>query len=161
MSLDADAIVDRRRLRRKLTFWRVAAVVVVLAAIAGAVFAIGPSTFSKPGDYVARIRIQGLIRNNQDRVEALARLSRSRAKAVIVHIDSPGGTTAGQLGTAFAWYMLSPNWADIWPADSKPAAYGTAKLRKIAVLMTDGAYNTLQARSYSDTSSPEPGGPAL
>ena len=95
MSLDADAIVDRRRLRRKLTFWRVAAVVVVLAAIAGAVFAIGPSTFSKPGDYVARIRIQGLIRNNQDRVEALARLSRSRAKAVIVHIDSPGGTTAG------------------------------------------------------------------
>src|SRR6185503_17617954 len=62
---------------------------------AGAVFAIGPSTFSKPGDYVARIRIQGLIRNNQDRVEALARLSRSHAKAVIVHIDSPGGTTAG------------------------------------------------------------------
>ena len=95
MSLDADAIVDRRRLRRKLTFWRVAAVLVVLVAIAGAVFAVGPSRFSKPGDYVARIRIQGLIRNNQDRVEALARLSRSRAKAVIVHIDSPGGTTAG------------------------------------------------------------------
>jgi len=95
MTLDADAIVDRRRLRRKLTFWRVTAVVVVLLAIAGAVFAVGPNRFSKPGDYVARIRIQGLIRNNQDRVEALARLSRSRAKAVIVHIDSPGGTTAG------------------------------------------------------------------
>ena len=95
MTLDADAIVDRRRLRRKLTFWRVTAVIVVLLAIAGAVFAVGPNRFSKPGDYVARIRIQGLIRNNQDRVEALARLSRSRAKAVIVHIDSPGGTTAG------------------------------------------------------------------
>ncbi len=39
MSLDADAIVDRRRLRRKLTFWRVAAALVVLLAIAGAVFA--------------------------------------------------------------------------------------------------------------------------
>ncbi|HXE67873.1 MAG TPA: pilus assembly protein TadG-related protein [Hyphomicrobiaceae bacterium] len=64
-----------------------------------------------------------------------------------------GGTTAGQLGTAFAWYMLSPNWANIWPADSKPAAYGTAKLRKIAVLMTDGVYNTLQAHSYGDNSS--------
>src|SRR3569833_4051315 len=93
MSLDADAIVDRRRLRRKLTFWRVAAVVMVLAAIAGAVFAVGPNRFSKPGDYIARIRIEGLIRNNQERVEALARLSRSHAKAVIVHIDSPGGTT--------------------------------------------------------------------
>lgn len=95
MSLDADAIVDRRRLRRKLTFWRVAAVVVVLLAIAGAVFAVGPNRFSRPGDYIARIRIQGLIRNNQDRVEALNRLARSRARAVIVHIDSPGGTTAG------------------------------------------------------------------
>ncbi|HEY5280620.1 MAG TPA: signal peptide peptidase SppA [Pseudolabrys sp.] len=95
MSLDADAIVDRRRLRRKLTFWRVTAVVVVLLAIAGAVFAVGPNRFSAPADYVARINIQGLIRNNQDRVEALDRLSRSHARAVIVHIDSPGGTTAG------------------------------------------------------------------
>ncbi len=51
--------------------------------------------FSRPGDYIARIRIQGLIRDNQERVEALDRLGRSRAKAVIVHIDSPGGTTAG------------------------------------------------------------------
>jgi len=34
--------------------------------------------------------------------------------------------------------MLSPNWANIWPADCTPAAYGTAKLRKIAVLVTDG-----------------------
>lgn len=95
MSLDADAIIDRRRLRRKLTFWRVAAVLVVLLAIAGAVFVAGPNRFSAPGDYIARIRIQGLIRDNQERVEALNRLARSRAKAVIVHIDSPGGTTAG------------------------------------------------------------------
>jgi protease-4 len=36
-----------------------------------------------------------LIRGNQDRVEALGRLARSGARAVIVHIDSPGGTTAG------------------------------------------------------------------
>ena len=34
MSLDSDVIVDRRRIRRKLTFWRVAAAVVALAAIA-------------------------------------------------------------------------------------------------------------------------------
>ena len=41
--------------------------------------------------------------------------------------DSPEGydrrlhgqtaTTAGQLGTAFAWYLLSPNWNNVWPAD--------------------------------------------
>ena len=96
MSLDADAIVDRRRIRRKLTFWRVSALVIALAAIAGAAIMLVPgSRFTTPGAYIARVKVQGLIRTNQDRVEALARLGRSAARAVIVHIDSPGGTTAG------------------------------------------------------------------
>ena len=95
MSLDADAIVDRRRLRRKLTFWRVATALVVLLAIGAGAFYFSRGALSGPGAYVARIRIEGLIRNNTQRTEALARLARSRAKAVIVHIDSPGGTTAG------------------------------------------------------------------
>jgi protease IV len=96
MSLDADAIVDRRRMRRKLTFWRVSAALIALIALVGAGFALLPGhRFAAPGAYIARVKIQGLIRNNEDRVEALARLSRSQARAVIVHIDSPGGTTAG------------------------------------------------------------------
>lgn len=61
------------------------------------------------------------------------------------------GNTAGHLGTAWAWYMLSPNWAQRVPPTSRPASYsllaelnekGRPKLRKIAVLMTDGEYNT-------------------
>lgn len=96
MSLDADAIVDRRRLRRKLTFWRVSAILIVLLAVVGAAIALVPGSRLLPaGAYIARIKVQGLIRNNQDRVEALDRLGRSRARAVIVHLDSPGGTTAG------------------------------------------------------------------
>ena len=96
MSLDADAVVDRRRIRRKLTFWRVVAIVIALAGVAGAVLALVPGSALAPrGDYIARVKVQGLIRNNEDRVEALARLARSRVRAVIVHIDSPGGTTAG------------------------------------------------------------------
>ena len=96
MSLDADAIVDRRRIRRKLTFWRVSALAIALLAIAGAVWLLMlGNRFSTPGAYIARIKVQGLIRGNQDRVEALGRLGRSAARAVIVHIDSPGGTTAG------------------------------------------------------------------
>ncbi|KAB2937859.1 MAG: VWA domain-containing protein [Hyphomicrobium sp.] len=56
---------------------------------------------------------------------------------------SAAGGTAGHLGTAWAWYTLSPNWWNLWPsAHSRPAAYGTADLRKIAILMTDGEYNT-------------------
>lgn len=96
MSFDADAIVDRRRMRRKLTFWRVSAVLVVIVAVVGAAFALVPGSRLMPAtSYIARIKVQGLIRGNQDRVEALERLSKSRARAVIVHLDSPGGTTAG------------------------------------------------------------------
>jgi protease-4 len=97
MSLDADLIVDRRRMRRKLTFWRVLAIAVIVLAIAGAVvlssrragvFGVSP--------YIARVTISGLIRGDQERVEALDKLAQSSlARAVIVHVDSPGGTTAG------------------------------------------------------------------
>jgi protease-4 len=44
---------------------------------------------------IARVTITGLIRSDQQRVEALERLGKSRARAVIVHVNSPGGTTAG------------------------------------------------------------------
>jgi protease-4 len=96
MSLDADAIVDRRRIRRKLTFWRVSTVLIaIVAVVAAAAMLVPGSRFVPSGAYIARIKIQGLIRGNQARVEALTRLGSSRARAVIVHIDSPGGTTAG------------------------------------------------------------------
>jgi len=99
MSLDADIIVDRRRMRRKLTFWRVFAILLAI----GAVIAVGVGLRGQ-GDGVltagtagsiARVTITGLIRGDQQRVEALERLARSPAKAVIVHINSPGGTTSG------------------------------------------------------------------
>jgi protease-4 len=97
MSLDADSIVDRRRMRRKLTFWRVLAVVVIVLAIVGLAGALSNRTgFAGAGAYIARVTIQGLIRDDQERVLQLDRLARSTtARAVIVHVDSPGGTTAG------------------------------------------------------------------
>lgn len=53
-----------------------------------------------------------------------------------------GGSTAGQIGVAWGWYTLSPKWADVWPSSSKPAAYGLKDVNKIAVLMSDGEYNS-------------------
>ena len=97
MSLDSDVIVDRRRIRRKLTFWRVVAAVVAIAAIVAVGLIATPSgraSLTSSGS-IARINIEGLIRSNQERVEALERLGKSQAAAVIVHINSPGGTTAG------------------------------------------------------------------
>jgi Flp pilus assembly protein TadG len=51
-------------------------------------------------------------------------------------------STAGQIGTAWGWYMISPEFAYLWPTASQPKAYGTDELIKIAIIMTDGAYNT-------------------
>lgn len=51
-------------------------------------------------------------------------------------------TTAGHLGTAWAWYLLAPSWGYLWPnAESTPSAYGAENTLKVAVLMTDGVYN--------------------
>jgi protease IV len=97
MSLDSDVIVDRRRIRRKLTFWRVAAALIAIGAIiaVAVIAAPGGRTGLTAAGSIARINIEGLIRSDQERVEALERLEKSQAVAVIVHINSPGGTTAG------------------------------------------------------------------
>ncbi|HVY57017.1 MAG TPA: signal peptide peptidase SppA [Xanthobacteraceae bacterium] len=98
MSLDADHIVDRRRMRRKLTFWRVfAALVAIVAVIAIAAVLTGSATGlgERGSGQIARIYVRGLIRGDQERTEALDTLGKSRVRAVIVHVDSPGGTTAG------------------------------------------------------------------
>jgi hypothetical protein len=53
------------------------------------------------------------------------------------------GTTAGHIGLAWAWYLLSPNFAYLFPTESKPAAYPTDDdLIKVLILMTDGEFNT-------------------
>lgn len=64
-------------------------------------------------------------------------------KALLARLDklTTGGTTAGHLGTAWAFGLLSPNWSDVL-AGSEPANYGAKDTRKIAILMTDGLYNT-------------------
>jgi len=97
MSFDADFIVDRRRMRRKLTFWRVVTVFIAIVAVVGAglAFSNRGAITGGPGGGIARVNIEGLIRGNRPRSEALTRLAESNAKAVIVHINSPGGTVAG------------------------------------------------------------------
>jgi Flp pilus assembly protein TadG len=58
---------------------------------------------------------------------------------------SATGSTAGQIGVAWGWYMVSPNFGYLWPADSQPAAYGEEELQKAVVIMTDGEFNTIYA----------------
>lgn len=85
--------------------------------------------------------------------------NRDELKRLVRNLDA-GGSTAGHLGTAWAWYLLSPNWSNIYEAASRPGSYadltakdasGNQKLRKIAVLMTDGEYNTQYIGADSTT----------
>lgn len=52
------------------------------------------------------------------------------------------GATAGHIGTAWGWYLLSPNWASVFPSESAPSAYGNSKAQKSMIVMTDGEFNT-------------------
>jgi protease IV len=90
----AEVIVDRRQLKRRLIRWRILAVLAVLLAL-GALFWNGDD-LKKRFDHVARIHIDGLITGDEATLKLLDDLAKSnRAKGVIIRIDSPGGTTAG------------------------------------------------------------------
>ncbi len=72
------------------------------------------------------------------------------------------GSTAGALGTMWSWYMLSPKWNTVWASGEWPGAMsagsyadvqannanGTPVLRKVAVILSDGVFNTY--RSWKD-----------
>lgn len=60
-----------------------------------------------------------------------------------------GGYTAGHLGTAWAWGLVSPEWARVW-GGTPPAAYNDGRTEKYVILMTDGVYNTVGGQSNGD-----------
>jgi len=94
MSIQSDAIIDRRRLKRRLIFWRIVGVSAVALAIIIAVGRIGG--FSPQSDHVARLSIEGVILDDMIRDQALREVADdANVKALIVTIDSPGGTFVG------------------------------------------------------------------
>jgi Flp pilus assembly protein TadG len=62
-------------------------------------------------------------------------------------------STAGHLGAAWAHYLLSPKWQNIWNLPVKAAEYDDKGTKKFAVLMTDGQYNTVGANNGQDAQS--------
>jgi len=92
MTLDVDALVDRRRLKRQVTLWRVLAIVLAV----GVALAVMGRLAATDRDYVARITISGVIAQDKKRDKALDDAAdNDRIKAVVVSINSPGGTVVG------------------------------------------------------------------
>jgi protease IV len=96
VSLETDLLLDRRRLKRRLFVWRSLTVIALLAAVLvslrGAHVAVG-------GAHVERLTISGIISDNRKLNEAINKLAdNTSVKALIVAIDSPGGSVSGGEG---------------------------------------------------------------
>ena len=92
MTLDVDALMDRRRLKRQVAMWRILAIALAVAAV----LAILGRLAASGGNYVARLNVSGIIAEDLKRDKALDDAAdNNRIKAIIVSINSPGGTVVG------------------------------------------------------------------
>ncbi|MSO64234.1 MAG: signal peptide peptidase SppA [Alphaproteobacteria bacterium] len=96
MSLEPDLLIDRRQLKRRVSAWRALAVVAIVAAIVAVALQSPALRHLTMRDHIARLTVQGLILDDPLRREALqAIIDDDRVQALLVVIDSPGGTTTG------------------------------------------------------------------
>jgi protease IV len=94
MTHDIDHVLNHISLKKSRRRWRWIAVAAIAALVIGL---LASSGFDKPlGDHVARLEVSGLI-TGEDRQLELIRTMRDddKVKALILRIDSPGGTTVG------------------------------------------------------------------
>lgn len=98
MSINADEIIDRRRLRKKVSFWRIATFIVLgLALLSMIGFGLNKAGLSSAStDHIARVKITGVITNDEPMLKLLKELEEDEnVKAVILNVSSPGGSTVG------------------------------------------------------------------
>lgn len=94
MALDADILLDRRRLKRAILRWRVLAFVAILIAIVIGLARSG--VFAGHGPHIAELDVSGVITEDPAMIDALDKVARDdNVVGMIVHIDSPGGTMVG------------------------------------------------------------------
>jgi len=146
MTLEADSLAERRRLKRRLSFWRVGAILFAVAAVV-AVFASRTDGFQGLGfePYVARISIERIITDDREQLKLLKTVSETeQVRGVIVFVNSPGGTTAGGEALYLSLRKL---------AEKKPvvAVFGTAATS--AAYLAGIATDHIVARGNSITGS--------
>lgn len=93
MAFSVDAIIARRRLLRRIAFWRALAILAVIVAL---VTGIAYGTGSLGPAHIARLPITGAILSDRPLIKLVEELrKRDNVAAVVVAIDSPGGTSVG------------------------------------------------------------------
>jgi len=124
---EADTITAERKDRRALSFWRIIAILALMIAfVALLVNNTQTSTrLAQYGEHIARIRIDGLITGDRETIAQLEKIAKTASvKAVIVRIDSPGGTTVGSEALYEAILKISERKPVVTVMDSVAASGG-------------------------------------
>lgn len=96
MMLETETVLDRRRLRRHVTFWRMAAVTAAVVAVGALAFTNDRIAGLVSAKHIARVSFTGAITEDRDQIKLLKKLADDdRAAAVLVFVNSPGGTSTG------------------------------------------------------------------
>src|SRR5690606_21346173 len=142
MANRADDIIDRRRLRRKLTFWRaITLLLLVLAIGAAGSWLMRDRLAGASADHIAKVEVSGTITDDKELLERLKRIEDSpRVQGVILSINSPGGTTAGGEAIFEAVRRL---------AEKKPVVAQVGTLAASAGYMIASATDHIVARQSS------------
>ncbi|MBZ9884967.1 signal peptide peptidase SppA [Mesorhizobium sp. CA10] len=142
MAMRADDLIDRRRLRRKLTFWRVVAFLVLAATIiAFSTWVYDDNFTGRAVPHIAKVKVEGTITEDEELLKRLESIRKSpEVKGVILSIDSPGGTTVGGEATFDAVRKL---------AGDKPVVAEVGTLAASAGYMIASAADHIVARKTS------------
>jgi protease-4 len=122
MANDAETLFERQKLRRRLLFWRI---LFVAALIVVGILAFGRVKGEASGAYVALLDVTGVIESDRVRDEAIKNVAQdNNAKALVLRINSPGGTFVGGEALFIALQRFAENKPVVVVMDDVAASAG-------------------------------------
>ena len=141
MTLAPEDFADRRRLRRRASFWRIAAIIAAALFVVALVWRFADSGPNTGGPHIARVDVSGVIGNDERLLRLLDTIAeRDTVQAVVVHVDSPGGTAVGGEATYAKLREI---------AENKPLVAQVETLAASAGYMVAAAADHIVARNTS------------
>ena len=123
--MDREYLVERRKLSRRVTFWRALTFLIALAAILGAGFyAAGGGQMERRLAHIAKLKISGVITGDDATLKLIHDVEESNAKGALIVIESPGGTVTGSEALYAALRKLSAKKPTVAIVDGMAASGG-------------------------------------
>ncbi len=109
MNISPDQLLDRIELKNKVSYWRKVSVILLLILM---ILSFSDSYQNKinitESKHIARIMVDGIITQDMHRINVMSDLGKNKSiKAVIVHVNTPGGTVVGGQSMYIAIKKLS------------------------------------------------------